>query len=95
MLLEHGARSIDDVHIAMSWQVCLRVSVGPKPGRRSMRCLQQDVLGQTTTAPMTSRVRTWHEWNRSWGVKPFPLEDAFDVSALRPMLQVESEQLRP
>ena len=130
----------------------------PENRESAMKRLHQDVLAQTTQGPLSSRVKTWHEWCRAWGVLPFPLDanniscaaasmkagsyrscaqyfsaaikhqernlhirvddvlrqlikdcrrsilrglgpeslkDAFDVAALRPLLQLASEQVGP
>ena len=51
----------------------------PENRESAVKRLHQDVLAHTPTAPMTSRVKTWQEWCRAWGVLPFPL-DATNVA---------------
>ena len=46
----------------------------PENRENAMKRLHQDVLAQTTQGPLSSRVKTWHEWCRAWGVLPFPLD---------------------
>ena len=46
----------------------------PENRENATKRLCQDVLAQTTQAPLTSRVKTWQEWCRAWGVLPFPLD---------------------
>ena len=56
-----------------SFQASLEAAL-PENRAASLRRLHEGFLATSSTGPISSRVRTWHEWCRSWGCVAFPLD---------------------
>ena len=49
-------------------------AAAPDQRATSVRRLHEGFMAASSTGPLSSRVRTWHEWCRAWGCTAFPLD---------------------
>ena len=56
-----------------SFEASIRAA-DPENRAASVRRLHEGFLASSSTGPLSSRLRTWHEWCRAWGCSPFPLD---------------------